>query len=86
MRIIKRFAFVLLILMVVLFAMLNSGNVRLNLLITPLGFELPLSLIVLLVFFSGFLLGWSGAVLRKGVSSLRSRRLSSRKDNEQEAK
>ncbi len=86
MRIIKRVVFALLILLVVLFALLNSDNVRLNLLITPLGFELPLSLIVFVVFFLGFFLGWSGAVLRQGFLHLRSRPLSSRKDSEQEAK
>ena len=86
MRIIKRVVFALLILLVVLFALLNSGNVRLNLLLTPLGFELPLSLLVFTVFFLGFLLGWSGAVLRQGASRLRSRVLSSNNNDEQEVK
>ena len=86
MRIIKRVVFALLILLVVLFALLNSGNVRLNLLLTPLGFELPLSLLVFAVFFSGFLFGWSGAILRQGASRLRSRARSSNKSDEQEVK
>ena len=50
------------------FVLLNSNSVRVNLLITPLGFEMPLSLLVIVVFFLGFLVGCSGRVVRRGIS------------------
>ena len=71
MRLVKRFCFVLLVLCVVLFAVMNSHAVRLNLLFTPAGFRLPLSLLVVGVFFAGFLLGCGAGLLRRGASSPR---------------
>ena len=73
MRLVKRFCFVLLVVCVVLFAVLNSHAVRLNLLLTPAGFRLPLSLLVVGVFFAGFLLGSGAGLLRRLAASRRSR-------------
>ncbi len=69
MRLVKRFCFAVLLFCVVLFAVLNPHAVRLNLLFTPAGFRLPLSLLVTGVFLAGFLLGcgtglWGGVVRR----------------------
>ncbi len=66
MRLVKRFCFVLLAFCVVLFAVLNPHAVRLNLLLTPAGFRLPLSLLITGVFFAGFLLGSGAGLLRRG--------------------
>ncbi len=71
MHLVKRFCFVLLVVCVVLFAVLNPHAVRLNLLFTPAGFRLPLSLLVTGVFLAGFLLGCGVGLLRRSVASRR---------------
>ncbi len=71
MRLVKRFCFVFFAVCVVMFAVLNPHAVRLNLLFTPAGFRLPLSLLVTGVFFAGFLLGSGAGLLRRGASTRR---------------
>ena len=68
MRLVKRFCFVLLLVCVVLFAVLNSHAVRLNLLFTPAGFRMSLSILIVAVFFAGFFWGYGAGLLRRSRS------------------
>ena len=65
MRLVKRSCFVLFVVCVALFALLNPHSVRLNLLFLPSGFRLPLSVLLTGVFFAGFLLGSAAGLLRR---------------------